>query len=192
MKYGYDFHVIEIIEECEIMMLNERERYWQDFYDCTGENGLNCVLTKTNDKSGKLSKETIEKISKNRSGITSVYKDNESRSLKISNSLTGKKLSEAHKKSLSIAQTGMKRSEESIRKSAESRRGLKFDDNFKNEIKIRQTGGGNSFAKIVLNIETGIFYETAKEAAESIGWTYNRINHYMNGRTKNKIPFIYI
>ena len=70
--------------------------------------------------------------------------------------------------------------------------GYKFDDNFKEKMSKIQTGGNNSFSKITLNIETGIFYETAKEAAESLGWTYNRFNHYINGRSKRRLPFIYV
>lgn len=191
-KYGVNNHMFEVIEECSTELLNERERYWQDYYDVVSEKGLNCLLTKTTDKNGKLSKETIDKIKKNRKGIPSKFKDSVSRSLNISNSLTGKKLSEKHKRSLSIAQTGLKRSPESIKKSSDSRKGLKFGDDFKEKVRKRQTGKTNSCAKIVLNTETGIFYETAIEAAASIGWTYNRMNHYMNGRTKNKLPFIYV
>lgn len=45
---------------------------------------------------------------------------------------------------------------------------------------------------MMLNTESGIFYDTAKEAANSLGWEYNRFNHYINGRTKRKLPFIFI
>lgn len=61
-KYGWDNHIFEIVEECIVDKLNERERYWQDFYDVLGDKGLNCTLTKTNDKSGELSEKTKEKI----------------------------------------------------------------------------------------------------------------------------------
>lgn len=47
-KYGWDAHSFEIIESCDFEKLNERERYWQEFYDVLGENGLNCRLTETN------------------------------------------------------------------------------------------------------------------------------------------------
>lgn len=63
VKYGYSEHIFEIIEQCIIEQLNERERYWQDFYNVL-EEGLNCKLTKTNDKSGLLSEETKIKIGK--------------------------------------------------------------------------------------------------------------------------------
>jgi group I intron endonuclease len=62
-KFGHKFHTFEVIEECDINLLNERERYWQEFYNVIDPNvGLNCRLTKTTDKSGKLSEEVKEKI----------------------------------------------------------------------------------------------------------------------------------
>lgn len=63
LKYGFKNHKIEIIEECDIEILNERERYWQDYYDVLGVNGLNCKLTKSSDKSSVVSDETKLKLS---------------------------------------------------------------------------------------------------------------------------------
>ena len=60
-KYGIKNHTFEIIEECKVELLNERERYWQDYYNVL-ENGLNCVLTNTKDNIKVYSKESIEKI----------------------------------------------------------------------------------------------------------------------------------
>ena len=48
-KYGYENHKFEVIEQCSVDLLNERERYWQDFYNSV-ELGLNCKLTKTLDR----------------------------------------------------------------------------------------------------------------------------------------------
>jgi group I intron endonuclease len=62
LKYGVENHIFEIIEECNIDLLNERERYYQDLYEVIN-NGLNCKLTKSNDRSGKLSDDTILKKS---------------------------------------------------------------------------------------------------------------------------------
>jgi group I intron endonuclease len=56
-------HIFEIIEECCVEQLNERERYWQEFYNVINE-GLNLLLTKTKDKSGKHSEGTINKFKK--------------------------------------------------------------------------------------------------------------------------------
>lgn len=61
VKYGVDSHIFEIIIECEQEQLNYWERHYQDFFNSTGREGLNCYLTKTNDKSGKLSEESVKK-----------------------------------------------------------------------------------------------------------------------------------
>jgi group I intron endonuclease len=60
-KHGIKNHLFEIIELCDVDLLNERERYWQDFYNVL-ELGLNCLLTDTQDSIKVYSKETIEKI----------------------------------------------------------------------------------------------------------------------------------
>lgn len=66
-KYGIDKHIFDIIEQCSIDLLNERERYWQDYYDVLN-NGLNCILTDTNYSVKVFSKETIDKIRKGNQG----------------------------------------------------------------------------------------------------------------------------
>jgi len=63
VKYGFSKHTFEVIEECKVEELNEKERYWQDFYDVLSKEGLNCKLTKTTDRSGKHSQETVYKQS---------------------------------------------------------------------------------------------------------------------------------
>lgn len=64
-KYGWKNHIFEIIEECSEEDLNCRERYWQDFYDVLGENGLNCVLQECGGERFIISEETRKIISKN-------------------------------------------------------------------------------------------------------------------------------
>jgi hypothetical protein len=60
-KHGVNKHVFEIIEECIVESLNERERYYQDFYDVLN-GGLNCLLTDTKDSIKVYSAESIERI----------------------------------------------------------------------------------------------------------------------------------
>lgn len=66
LKHGIHNHKFEAICECEISELNDRERYFQDLYSAISKNGLNCKLTKSTDKSGVLSIETKNKMSKKR------------------------------------------------------------------------------------------------------------------------------
>ena len=68
LKYGVQKHIFEIICECKISELNHKERYYQDLYSAIGKNGLNCRLTASNDRSGKLSEETKQKLSNSKKG----------------------------------------------------------------------------------------------------------------------------
>jgi len=91
LKYGVEFHIFEILEECLVHELNERERYFQDLYNVIGVEGLNCKLQGTADKSGYLSEEIKTKITLTK---------------------TGKRHSEEAKAKMSAAKLGIKRSEE--------------------------------------------------------------------------------
>ena len=60
LKYGSEKHTFEILEECDISELNHKERYYQDYFNVL-LNGLNCMLTKSDDSSGRKSLECIAK-----------------------------------------------------------------------------------------------------------------------------------
>jgi hypothetical protein len=87
----------------------------------------------------------------------------------------GKKLSEEHINSLSKAQTGLKRSQESIDKAIETKK-LTFSNK----------------GKIVLNTQTGIYYVSVTEAAKSIGKRQSILSRKLNGDRRNNTPFVYV
>ncbi len=62
LRHGTANHSFTIVEECEIKNLNNRERYWQDYYNVL-EEGLNCVLQSTTETRRVLSEELKFKIS---------------------------------------------------------------------------------------------------------------------------------
>lgn len=68
--YGVENHKFEIIEECDISLLNEREIYWGEVYNALHPKGLCLKLGNAN---GKVSEETKQKISKANKGITGKY-----------------------------------------------------------------------------------------------------------------------
>lgn len=68
LKHGTEIHKFEIICECEIHELNNKERYYQDLYSAIGKNGMNCRLTSSLDRSGKLSENTKKKLSDSKKG----------------------------------------------------------------------------------------------------------------------------
>jgi group I intron endonuclease len=48
LKYGWEQHIFEVIEECLEEQLNEREIYWGNYFKVLGENGLNLRLGDAN------------------------------------------------------------------------------------------------------------------------------------------------
>ena len=62
-KYGVENHQFDIIEYCSEEELDCSERFWQDEFDVTNKNNLNCSLTKCGEKRYKHSEETCKKIS---------------------------------------------------------------------------------------------------------------------------------
>ena len=139
IKHGWKNHLVEIIEECDVSLLYEREMFYGKLYDVLGENGLNLILPKNGEtKNIGISEITKNKMSLSKSGSK--------------NSFYGKTHSEESKNKIRIAQIGRKHSEEHRLKVS------------KNSAKIK--------SKLVLDLYTGIYYESAKEAA-----FYNNINH---------------
>ena len=97
-KYGADEHIFEVLEECKIKDLNKRERYYQDYYNAL-EEGLNCRLTTTKDKSGKNSLESNLKRSKTLKGRKRGPRPDVIERNKIVH--RGKTISDEHKESIS-------------------------------------------------------------------------------------------
>lgn len=98
-KYGASNHIFELLEECSVDVLNERERHYQDYYNVLSKNGLNCKLTTTNDKSGKNSLESNMKRSQTMKGVKRGPRPDVVEKNKIVH--RGKTISEEHKKAIS-------------------------------------------------------------------------------------------
>lgn len=160
VKYGFSAHIFQVIEECSVEKLNERERHWQDFYNVVGELGLNCKLTKTEDRSGYNSQEFRDKISQamverghkppNRAGIEGYWKGKirtQKDRDKISTALLGIKREPKSKK--------WKESHSSIMKGT-----IPWNKGIHYTQKVQRAG------RSVTNIQTGVVYGSIKEASE--------------------------
>lgn len=151
-KYGSENHIFEIIEECSIEELNNRERYWQDFYNANSKLNLNCLLTSTSDKKG-VSKPISEK---QKQQISKVHK--------------GKILSEETRNKIKIARSKQIITEEHKRKISEN----------------------SGSARIVLDRNSGVFYNSAKEVAELYNINHNTLINKLMGRNRNNTKFAYV
>lgn len=207
-KHGFDSHVFEVIEECNFEQLNIRERYWQDFYNVLNDRGLNCVLTYTDEVKGVISEETREKFKKRMKGEGNPMfgkPHSEATKEKIREAVKDRKgtpHTEEHKQKLSKERAGenhpmygKKHTEEAKKQMSSSRKGMKFSEEHKKKLSEanKKAERVHPTAKLVLCLETGIFYESIGEASKASGMSKTTLRSYLNGVVKTKtINYIYV
>lgn len=188
-KYGYENHIFEVVEECNIELLNKRERYWQDYYNVLSNNGLNCRLTKTDDKSGRLSNETIQKLKNKDSSYLkgNLFRKNSLHSEDTKKQIRNTLIQNSKKPSYKNAMAGKcgelnpfygkKHTKETLQKIQETR--------IKN-FKPNQFRNGT----ILLDNSTGIFYNSIGEASYCLGIKKSTLKAQILGTNKNKTNLI--
>jgi group I intron endonuclease len=158
-KYGPQYHTFEIIEVCDKKVLNKRERYYQDYYDVLSENGLNCKLTTTKDKSGKNSIESNIKRSKSMMGKNKGKRpDVSERNKKVH---TGKTITEEHRIAISKKLKGKPHSYQGERGVTQRKPVLQFS---KDKSKLIRE------------------YESLQEAARNVGRRAGDIHRVVSGK----------
>lgn len=167
-KYGFENHKIEFIQECEISELNDLERYYQDLYNVVKE-GLNCYLTKSSDRSGKHSEESIQKM----------------------RIVQSKRSIETIKKYIKT-RTGCKVSEETKIKISNKLKGNKLSKVTKNKMSVSRTGIGNPKSKKVICTVTGKIYHSCAICEKENNMKFNSLCNKLNGTRTNNTNFIYL
>lgn len=183
LKYGWESHLFEVELECSVDELNEKERFYQEKYNSV-EKGLNCVYTKTNDKSGKSSEETKLKISLNNARQFLGKKHTEESKLKMSNSLKGRQ-----------SRLGAILSDETKKKIGNSNKGKKHSDEVKLKMSLSRKNIPRLYStnreRLVLDLTTGIFYNSIKEASDTLGYNKCTLRNYLNRNRKNITNLIF-
>lgn len=205
-KYGYDSHLFEVIEECDINNLNIRERYWQEFYNVISERGLNLQLVDCVGKKQMHSDETKKKISEKSKGR--VF-SKETR-LKMSISAKNKIITEETRLKISIANSGKgnywygRKGELHPSFGKPGLRGElhpcfgkkgKENKNFGKKASLetrKKQSESSKRRRIVLCLQSGIFYYSNKEAAIAHGIPEARLSSYLLGTRTNKTSLIYV
>lgn len=149
-KYGFNNHVITIIEHTRESELNDREAFWQKYYNVLSKSGLNCKIQSSGGKSGKLSDETKSKISESHKGKT--FRKETLEKMRLAK--IGKKMPEDQRKRM----VGRKLPPEQI----EVMRSRMIGNQYTKGIKPVNS-------KKVIDESTGIIYESATDAAKAIG-----------------------
>lgn len=196
-KYGIENHLFEVVVECKIEELNDYERFYQDIFNCL-VHGLNCILTKSTDRSGVLSVETKLKISNKLKGrvYSDSYKEN------MSNVMKGRVFTDEWKKRLSekAKERGVLR--ETILKSAESRKGKPLSNETK--AKLSEIRKGRTFSenhkknisaskkkKVICSLSNKI-WDSAIECARDNNISNTHMWNILNGHRKNNTSFKYL
>lgn len=220
LKYGWENHLFEIVCECDQSELNEKERYYQEVFDCIGKNGLNCILTNTRTKTGKARQETIDKLTGRKLSESTREKMrnkklSEQHKLKISQSNIGRVVSEETKRKISEANKGKKRTQEYIEKmkqriiSDETRnklslasKGRKYSEEQKLKINLNKKKSipsklffeksKLSVSKKVLDTSTGIIYPSVSELVRILNIKRSTLAAKLNGQNKNDTQYIYV
>lgn len=196
-KYGVENHIFQVVEECNIGLLNERERYWQEYYNVIGTNGLNLKLTETTDKNGFFSSEIKNKISLANKG----KKRTEEQIKKMSESLKGRtpynkglKMSEEQKKKLSKIHSGKKRkplsleTKNKISLAQKNKPRKKHTDESKNKISLALKGrkGNPTRSLLLIDLNTGVFYDSIREYCNLYNLKHPTIYNILKGKYKNE------
>jgi len=159
-KYGSENHKFEIIEECNVEHLNERETYWKQHYinQLNWDKMLFCEIY--DNSSGPKSEETKQKISLSKKGKPSYRK--------------GKKMSEESKLKIS---KGLKGRTPWIK-------GLTHSDKTKKQMsefwKGKRTGYDHPRSKAIIDPETGIEYPSLRACIKELGKARDTVYKYIS------------
>ena len=131
--YGVELHTFEMIELCDKSELLIRERYWQEHYNSTSDQGLNMMLVSDGVKPCEYS-EDLRNILR----VTNKRSHTEESKLKISRGKKGKQCK------------------------------------------------GCEFGTQLVDIETGVFYDSIRDAGRYSKYTQNQLYWWFNGRSVNR------
>jgi group I intron endonuclease len=220
LKYGWKNHLFEIVCECNKKELNEKERHYQELFDCIGKKGLNCMLTNTSTKTGKARQETINKLKGRKLSDSTRQKMRDKKlsdetKLKISKANIGREVSKETRDKISKSNKGKVRSVECVDKmkkrvisEQELKRlstlniGRKASNETKLKISLAQKGKKPSdkcllnariaTSKKVINTKTNEIYDSVTQLAIILGINRTTLNAKLTGQTKNNTDYIYL
>jgi len=156
LKFGFENHKIEVLEECFKENLSERESYYGHLLGVLLDFNLNDLLPKS-------------------VGFISA--------------------SESKRKRLSETQSGEKNHFYGRKHTQEVKDKIRdFNKGRKHTLEHRMKVSKNNAkvnAKVVLDLNTGVFYESAKEVSETFNLPHSTLRSRLNGSLKNTTQFIY-
>jgi len=172
-KYGPENHIFEIIEECNVEQLDEREIYWGKQYDVLNNFNLNNRLGRgfgsfDSDETKRKKSESNKGISRNK----------------------GKILSEEHKYKIKLGKLGKKYSEERNQKISKANKGKLKPKSEKALFNLRKA---KNRPVLQYDLEGNFIKEwnSGKEAAISLNLFQSNINNCCRKKTKTAYNYIW-
>ena len=173
-KYGWENFKIEVIEECSIEKLDEREIFWIEKMDCIAPKGYN--LTFGGNANRILSDETRAKLSAN----SKKFKGEK-------NPFYGKHHTETAKAKNAAAHTGKKHSSQTRAKMSVQRLGEKnafYGKSHTKEFKFQKSLAKKKILYPVFEKELEKRFLTRKELANKLGMNDGTLTDKLCGRKK--------
>lgn len=160
-KYGWKSFVVNVIEECDISLLNDKEIFWVEKKKSLYPNGYNLLIGGNQSEHNEYTK---HKISTKRKGI---------------------KFSEEHKNNLRLSHIGYVMSEEQKKKISQSLQGKAYSNETKKKLCYsqphRKRVGRFDESKNLIEV-----YDSIKLAAKILGSSPSHISECCKGKRKLK------
>lgn len=211
-KHGSDNFIFEILEECDIESLNEKEQYWIEKFECMSPNGYN--LTSGGGQNIIVSEETKKKMSLAQTGkiITDSTKEKlslintgkpltEETKQKISvgcknmspeskqkrrDSLIGRPVSNETRLKISKSNTGRKASKEACENISKALTGKTLTEEHKANVSKSLLGRKTPWQSKKIIDSNGIVYDDAKDAGNKLNISHTTIRNICTGRRKDQ------
>jgi group I intron endonuclease len=216
-KHGWENHQFEIIEYCLEDELNCSERFWQDKFDVTGKNGLNCILQNCGAEKRVFSEDMRKNMSERMSGENNpmyrVDRPPEWREF-MSNIMKekfrnkenhpnyGNKYNEERLEKMRLISSGKKASEETKQKMRESHKNKVINEEWRKNISNGKIGDKNPMfgkygklnknSKIIIDTLTGELIYGVAELSKKTGINRSILKDQLNGYRTNHTTFMFL
>jgi group I intron endonuclease len=199
VKYGFDKHLFEVIEECVWGLLNEREEYWIEFYNTfNSDSGMNLSSGGLNKR---VSEETKKKISignsrKKRPDLSLMNRTQKRIPSKetIAKGLESRKgFKHSEESKIIMRNKALLRplvSEETKALMSKNRKGIKPTEEMKKGILLARLNSEKT-GKTVVNINTNEEYKNLTYLCNLKGYVYGTMKKKMRGDSKNNTDYKY-
>lgn len=203
IKHGVENHKFEVITECEEIDLLKLETQFGELYNVLDyKSGLNLQLPKDGDKLGGVSKEVINPgkfkkgiIPKNK-GIPRTEEQKKHHSMIMMGRKSKRKGIVTNKpawnRGIPLTDEVKKKLSESLKGRNAWNKGLKCREETKLKLSIANKNQEAVNKKIILDVNTGVFYMSIKEASILNNIKRTTLNAMLSGQNKNKTSLIYV